>query len=294
MYKMKKIIILCALFFVAIFMASADLPDENIEIADYETDGLLINEDEILNEENVLSSYENELDKYVTVENNRFVIDFESIENEKNIDNEVISALYENVEFVNELALEQPDIVEIEDDKSLSFNIEDEYAEQWNAWQSSYSFWKGWTYKLDSDFGKLVGIGGVAYRMMSYITNGAFFYKNIMNITDKDYLASTLASLFFYLPQAGVKDIIATYLQNYACAIASGLITINMTLMVLKHASLGTSWLIFKIVDFILSRVAPSLITSTSIVYNCFKYNSPIYCKISPWTAKISYSLTKF
>lgn len=61
---------------------------------------------------------------------------------------------------------------------SLSFDIEDEYAEQWDAWKLSWSFWKGWSFKLDSDFGKLVGISGIVYNLISKISNGAAFYKN--------------------------------------------------------------------------------------------------------------------
>ena len=96
------------------------------------------------------------------------------------------------------------------------------------------------------------------------------------------------------MPGAGVRDVVATYLQNYAGAIASALVSINLTLIALKHATVGIGWIIFKIVDFIMSRMTPSLITSASMVYNCFRYNAPIYCKISIWTAKISYSLTDF
>lgn len=177
---------------------------------------------------------------------------------------------------------------------SLSFDIEDEYAEQWDAWKLSWSFWKGWSFKLDSDFGKLVGISGIVYNLISKISNGAAFYKKLLSITDKSYLASTLSTLFFYLPGAGVKDIIATYLRNYAGVIASGLVTINMMLMTLNCASLGTGWLIFKFVDILAQRFVPSLITSCSMVYNCFKYNAPIYCKANFWTLSIRYSLTKF
>lgn len=61
-----------------------------------------------------------------------------------------------------------------------------------------------------------------------------------MIITDKSSLASTLSTLFFYLPGAGVKDVVATYLQNYAWASATGSISINLMLMTLKHASLRT------------------------------------------------------
>ena len=225
-------------------------------------------------------------------EDNQIVVDYESIEKLGDY-SDTISLIRENTEFANSLAEEKPEIVTINDDLSLSFDIEDEYAEQWDAWKLSWSFWKGWSFKLDSDFGKLVGISGIVYNLISKISNGAAFYKKLLSITDKSYLASTLSTLFFYLPGAGVKDIIATYLRNYAGVIASGLVTINMMLMTLNCASLGTGWLIFKFVDILAQRFVPSLITSC-MVYNCFKYNAPIYCKANFWTLSIRYSLTKF
>ena len=216
-------------------------------------------------------------------EDNQIVVDYESIGKLGDY-SDTISLIRENTEFANSLAEEKPEIVTINDDLSLSFDIEDVYAEQWDAWKLSWSFWKGWSFKLDSDFGKLVGISGIVYNLISKISNGAAFYKKLLSITDKSYLASTLSTLFFYLPGAGVKDIIATYLRNYAGVIASGLVTINMMLMTLNCASLGTGWLIFKFVDILAQRFVPSLITSCSMVYNCFKYNAPIYCKANFWT----------
>ena len=58
---------------------------------------------------------------------------------------DTISLIRENAEFANSLAEEKPEIVTINGDLSLSFDIEDEYAEQWDAWKLSWSFWKGWT-----------------------------------------------------------------------------------------------------------------------------------------------------
>lgn len=156
-------------------------------------------------EDNQLEKYESELSNYVDV------VDYESIEKLGDY-SDTISLIRENAEFANSLAEEKPEIVTINDDLSLSFDIEDEYAEQWDAWKLSWSFWKGWSFKLDSDFGKLVGISGIVYNFISKISNGAAFYKKLLSITDKSYLASTLSTLFFYLPGAGVKDIIATYL----------------------------------------------------------------------------------
>lgn len=259
----------------------------------YADDGLVLDTDKMQFEDNQLEKYESELSNYVDVVDNQIVVDYESIEKLGDY-SDTISLIRENAEFANSLAEEKPEIVTINDDLSLSFDIEDEYAEQWDAWKLSWSFWKGWSFKLDSDFGKLVGISGIVYNFISKISNGAAFYKKLLSITDKSYLASTLSTLFFYLPGAGVKDIIATYLRNYAGVIASGLVTINMMLMTLKCASLGTGWLIFKFVDILAQRFVPSLITSCSMVYNCFKYNAPIYCKANFWTLSIRYLLTKF
>ncbi len=290
----KKVSLFCCLIFMSIFCMSATVETDNIQTVDYVEDGLVFDNDENQREDSILEQYESQLGIFINVVDNQFVIDYDSIESAVNFNDEVLKQIKENADFANELAEEKPDIVTINEDNTLTFSVDDEYAEQWDAWQLSWSFWKGWTYKLDSDFGKLVGISGIAYRLISYIANGSLFYKNIMSITDKSSLASTLSTLFFYLPGAGVKDIVVTYLQNYAGAIATGLVSINLTLMTLKHASLGTGWLIFKIVDFIVGRLTPSLITSCSMVYNCFKYNAPIYCKISPWTFSIKYSLSQF
>lgn len=290
----KKVSILSLSIFAVIFCMSASFPNDNLETAIYVEDGLVLYEEVLLNEEESIEAYKENLDDFVVVKDNQFVIDYDGIINSGFSDANVLEHIKENVSFANELASEQSDMVTINDDKSLSFIVEDEYAEQWNAWQLSWNLWSGWKYKLDSDFGKLIGITGIAYRLMSYLSNGAYFFRNIMSITDKSYLASTLTTLFFYLPGTGVRDNVATYLQNYAGAIASTLVSINLMLMTLKHASVGIGWIIFKVVDFISSRVTPSLITSASMVYNCFRYNAPIYCKISLWTAKISYSLTNF
>lgn len=109
-------------------------------------------------------------------EDNQIVVDYESIEKLGDY-SDTISLIRENTEFANSLAEEKPEIVTINDDLSLSFDIEDEYAEQWDAWKLSWSFWKGWSFKLDSDFGKLVGISGIVYNLISKISNGAAFYK---------------------------------------------------------------------------------------------------------------------
>jgi hypothetical protein len=296
MYAIKKemknkVLLLCMILISCLMCMSASTPTDNIESATYATDGLL---EQTNNDTELICEYEKKYDQYVSVENNQFVVDYESLSTVSDFDDNFLENIKSNIEFANTIAKEMPNIVKIVEDKSVSFNIDDEYAEQWDAWQLSWNFWKGWTYKLDSDFGKLVGITGLVYRMISYISNGTFFFKNITSITDQSKLAATFSTIFFYLPGKGVQDFIVTYLQNFAGSIASGLVTINLMLMTLKHASLGTGWLIFKIVDFILGRVTPSLITSASMIYNCFKYNAPIYCKISPWTFSITYSLNKF
>lgn len=289
----KKVSAICLLVFLCLFCMSATIRTDCLETASYAEDGLVLDTDEMQFEDNQLEKYKFELSNYVDVVNNQIVVDYESIE--KIVDySDTISLIRENAEFANGLVEEKPEIVTINDDLSLSFDIEDEYAEQWDAWKLSWSFWKGWSFKLDSDFGKLVGISGIVYNLITKISNGAAFYKKLLSITDKCYLASTLSTLFFYLPGAGVKDIISTYLRNHVDAIASALVTINMMLMTLNCASLGTGWLIFKFVDILAQRFVPSLITSCSMAYNCFKYNAPIYCKVNFWTLSIRYSLTKF
>lgn len=209
----KKVSAICLFVFLCVFCMSATIETDNLETASYAEDGLVLDTDEMQFEDNQLEKYEFELFNYVDVVDNQIVVDYESIEKLGDY-SDTISLIRENAEFANSLAEEKPEIVTINDDLSLSF--EDEYAEQWDAWKLSWSFWKGWSFKLDSDFGKLVGISGIVYNLISKISNGAAFYKKLLSITDKSYLASTLSTLFFYLPCAGVKDIIATYLRNYA------------------------------------------------------------------------------
>lgn len=211
----KKVSAICLFVFLCVFCMSATIETDNLETASYAEDGLVLDTDEMQFEDNQLEKYEFELFNYVDVVDNQIVVDYESIEKLGDY-SDTISLIRENAEFANSLAEEKPEIVTINDDLSLSFDIEDEYAEQWDAWKLSWSFWKGWSFKLDSDFGKLVGISGIVYNLISKISNGAAFYKKLLSITDKSYLASTLSTLFFYLPCAGVKDIIATYLRNYA------------------------------------------------------------------------------
>lgn len=290
---LKKVVTICLMIISCLFCISASIDEDNIEQARYVQDGLVLDQDEVYQDRESLDQYKSQLDEYVTVVDNHFIVDYDSIESER-IDEDVIERIKENVDFANDLAAEQPEIVTILQDGTLDFDIEDEYVEQWNAWQLSWSLWEGFTYKLDSDFGKLIGIVGVAYRLMSYIANGSVFYKKIMSITNQSELASTLSTLFFYLPGEGVKDLIATYLQNYVGSIAAGIVSVNLILMTLKSTTFGIGWLIFKFVDLVLRRMIPTLITSCSIIYNCFKYNSPIYCKISLLTASARYSLTKF
>ena len=186
---MRKILFLCFLAVTVVFCMSASLPEDNLETAEYVEDGLALDEEILINEEESIGDYKENLDAFVIVEDNQFIVDYDGIINSGFANADVIEYIESNVTFANELASEQPEIVTINEDKSLSFNVEDEYAEQWNAWQLSWSFWDGWKYKLDSDFGKLIGITGIAYRLMSYLANGALFFKNIMSITDQSDLA---------------------------------------------------------------------------------------------------------
>lgn len=289
----KRVSAICLFILLCIFCMSSTIQEDKLDSASYIIDGLSLDNEEIQFEEEQLEKYKYELSNYIYVFDNHIVVDYDYIDKLDNYNN-VLSLIHENAEFANSLVEEKPEIVSINDDLTLSFNIEDEYAEQWDAWKLSWSFWKGWSFKLDSDFGKLVGISGIVYGLMSKIINGDNFYKKLLSITDKSYLASTLSTLFLYLPQVGVKDIVVTYLQNNASVIASSLVTINIMLMTLKCASLGTGWLIYKFVDILTQRVVPTLITSCSMVYNCFKFNAPIYCKANFWTLSIRYSLTKF
>lgn len=289
----KRVSAICLFILLCIFCMSSTIQEDKLDSASYIIDGLSLDNEEIQFEEEQLEKYKYELSNYIYVFDNHIVVDYDYIDKLDNYNN-VLSLIHENAEFANSLVEEKPEIVSINDDLTLSFNIEDEYAEQWDAWKLSWSFWKGWSFKLDSDFGKLVGISGIVYGLMSKIINGDNFYKKLLSITDKSYLAYTLSTLFLYLPQVGVKDIVVTYLQNNASVIASSLVTINIMLMTLKCASLGTGWLIYKFVDILTQRVVPTLITSCSMVYNCFKFNAPIYCKANFWTLSIRYSLTKF
>lgn len=68
--------------------------------------------------------------------------------------------------------------------------------------------------KLDSDFGKLVGISGIVYKLISKISNGAAFYKKLLSITDKSYLASTLSTLFFTCLVQALKILLPHIYEN--------------------------------------------------------------------------------
>lgn len=94
----------------------------------YADDGLVLDTDKMQFEDNQLEKYESELSNYVDVVDNQIVVDYESIEKLGDY-SDTISLIRENAEFANSLAEEKPEIVTINDDLSLSFDIEDEYAE---------------------------------------------------------------------------------------------------------------------------------------------------------------------
>lgn len=73
-------------------------------------------------EDNQLEKYESELSNYVDVVDNQIVVDYESIEKLGDY-SDTISLIRENAEFANSLAEEKPEIVTINDDLSLSFDI---------------------------------------------------------------------------------------------------------------------------------------------------------------------------
>lgn len=116
---------------------SATAKADNIEVASYAEDGLVLDGSEIQLENRRLEQYRPQLDKHVEVANNQFIVDYESIKTIDGFDEKALAQFRENIDFANELAKEKPEIVTIREDKSLDFNVEDEYAEQWNAWQLS-------------------------------------------------------------------------------------------------------------------------------------------------------------
>ena len=291
-FMFKKVSLLCLSMLIGVLCLS-NTSNNDAEEVSYVEDGLVYDEDEIKKEDNQLLKYKEELQDYVHVVDNQIVVDYESIEKSGKFHGS-IDEVRENAEVMNDLAEERPDVVTINDDASLSFNIEDEYTEQWDAWCLSCSLWGGITYKLDSDFGKLVGIAGFVYRLMYYIANGVAFYKNMLNLTDVNYVESKLQTLTVYCGGIGISDIAKSFIQDNIGAIAAAVISINLFLATYGAASLGMGWLIFKVVNLLVQRFVPTLITSCSMIYNCFKFNSPIYAKISWWTLSIKYSLNKF
>ncbi len=274
----KKISLLCLSMLIGVFCLS-NTSNNDAETVSYAEDGLVYDENEIEAENNQLLKYKEDLKDYVHVVDNQIVVDYESIEKSGKFSGS-IDKIKENAEFANYLAEERPDIVTINQDTSLSFDIKDEYVEQGDAWCLSCSFWGGITCKLDSDFGKLAGIAGLVYGMIDFVLHADHFYNKLLNLTGSDqsnlerwFEAIVLAAI----PTVTVKNVIKTYLKGIVRLIASYLVTMNLTRVAIGAASLGTGWAVLSLIDLIIGWFMPSLITSCSMLYNCFKYNAPIY-----------------
>ena len=282
----KKVSLLCLSMLIGVLCLS-NTSNNDAEEVSYVEDGLVYDEDEIKEEDNQLLKYKEELQDYVHVVDNQIVVDYESIEKSGKFEGS-IDEVRENVEIMNDLAEERPDIVTINQDTSLSFNIEDEYAEQWDGWYISWSLWNGWTWKLDSDFGKLAGIVGIVYGLMDVAVNGTIFYNKMLSITDVDKAVAGLSTIVYCLTDVGIKNVVKTYLKGIVRLIASYLVTMNLTRVAIGAASLGTGWAVMSLIDLIIGWFMPSLITSCSMLYNCFKYNAPIYFRYNIISAKYS------
>lgn len=275
---------------IAVLMCSgAQIPQDQMIESEPVTDGMNIDYDKDEFERQT-TEIRTKYDKCVVYQDG--LLSWSEENEPADCDEIVISQLKQNMDFMNALASGSEGTVTILEDRTLFFDIPDVYEQQWQAWQLKWNWW-GWTYKLDSDFGKMIGIAGLAYRMYSYVSGGINFCKNILTITDKDKLTSGLTTIVFYLPGTGVSDLVCTYLQDYISIIASALVSLNLALMTLKTMSFGIGWVVSTLLNFIAGNMTPSLITSCSMIYNCFKYNSPIYCQIR-WFGTINYSLNPF
>ena len=288
----KKISLLCLSMLIGVLCLS-NTSNNDAEEASYVEDGLVYEKDELEAENKQLLKYKEELKDYVHVINNQIVVDYDSIKKTSKFDGD-IDKIKEEAEFANSLAEERPDIVTINQDTSLSFNIEDEYAEQWDAWYISWSLWDGWTWKLDSDFGKLAGIAGIVYAVIDLVFNASLFYNKLLKFTEQSEIEKWFEAIVLAaLPTVTIKNVIKNYLKNNIGLIISGLITINLWLMAWETASLGFGWVALRFINFIVGRLVPNAFTACSLIYNCFKYNKPIYFRF--WfTTGCKYSLEKF
>ena len=103
----------------------------------------------------------------------------EEARSETSFADEVYTGVSFNVELMNKLANPDVHAAYINKNKELVYLIDSEYQEQWQHWKIGVHWW-GVTYKLDSDFGKLVGIGGMVYRLAAFLSNAFSFYQKIL------------------------------------------------------------------------------------------------------------------
>ena len=214
----------------------------------------------------------------------------EEARSETSFADEVYTGVSFNVELMNKLANPDVHAAYINKNKELVYLIDSEYQEQWQHWKIGVHWW-GVTYKLDSDFGKLVGIGSMVYRLATYVYDAFSFYKNIMNQTDDDKVTSVISTAVFYLPANAINDTVSTYLSKHIELLVSGLISANIALMTLEASSFGLAWVVKTVLRAILDNIAPTLITSCTLIYNCFRFDSCVYCQIRWWG--INWSLTQ-
>lgn len=274
---------------------SNTVEEEGYKHAEYVTDGLIVDNNDTDKEKGIIEKNKEELGEFISIEENQFVVDYDSMIGKGILDEEQVDFVMDNIEFANNMALERPDIVSIEDDFSLSFNIEDEYVEQWNGWLISWTLWEGWRWKLDSDFGKMVGIIGTIWGIYKAFSSAKDIYESIKKLTKNniDDTISAIYTLAAQLPSRGVSNVISDFLTEHAVTVVSTLISLNLSSKALDLSTLGISWVFRKLISMIISNCLPSLITSASMVYNCFRYNVPIYCRISLASLSIDYSLNE-
>ena len=287
----KAIQIMCSFVAVLACASASSGGDDDSKYPDYLKDGLVdyVSDGEWMDES---ADFIETLDPFViySEEDKNLHFEKEAALSHEVASTEILDRVELNVSFMNSLANADNDYVSIGSDKELVYNFDNEYEEEWKANRISCHWW-GWTYQLDSDWGMLVGFAGLVYNLYTYINGGLDFYRKMLDITDSDVFASVLSTIVYYLPGQGCNELAVNFFDQYLSDICVGLVSANLALMTIKVGS-GYGWLINELINFIMSHLVPSLVTSCSMLYNCYRSKASIYCQIH-WYLVINWSLKR-
>ena len=98
--------------------------------------------------------------------------------------------------------------------------------------------------------------------------------KGFFKITNKDKLATILASVIILLPMTAAVQLLMYYIDNYLTLFISIIVSINTALMIGSLCIGGIAKIICTASEFVLNCYMPDIVTSIQMIINGFKGKS--------------------